>query len=269
MGGLSAIQVEGLSFEYDGHRVLQGLVLDLPQECFTVLLGRNGSGKSTLLKILAGQLDYRQGSVAILGQELRALPLHQRARLVGYLPQHHRPVFPFSVLDVVLTGRASHVRLLPSRADEGKAVRALERVGILHLQHRPFTELSGGEQQLVRIARLLAQESQLLLLDEPASHLDFVNQARLLALVRELVAEGLSALAVLHDPNNAFLYGDHFVLLQDGHIAPLEPGQQPWDQEVMEQLYATPVQTLPFAGRALVVPQLHVPIHRAPPDLRP
>lgn len=255
MGGVDAIRVEGLSFAYPGQPVLRELNLEIPAARFSVLLGRNGSGKSTLLKILAGQLECPRGSVAVLGQDLRGLPAHQRARLVGYLPQHHHPVFPFSVQDVVLTGRASHVRLLPKKADEEKAVLALERVGILHLRGRPFTELSGGEQQLVRIARLLAQESRLLLLDEPASHLDFLNQARLLALVRELVAEGLSALAVLHDPNGAFLYGDHFALLQQGRIARLEPGQQPWDQEVVEALYGAPVQTLPYAGRALVVPQ--------------
>ena len=213
MGELTpAIQVEKLSFAYDGRPILNEISLEIPAGQFTVLLGKNGSGKSTLMRILGGFLEFEHGAVQIMGEEIRSFSSRRRARVLGYLPQHHRPIFPFSVQDVVLTGRASYVSYVPKQEDVEIGIAALERVGIIHLKDRPYTELSGGEQQLVRIARVLAQQPRLILLDEPSSHLDFLNQAHLLRLIRELVDADLTVLAVLHDPNSAFLYGDplHF-----------------------------------------------------------
>lgn len=250
----AAIRVEHLSFRYGDRPILQDVSVQVPEGRFTVLLGRNGSGKSTLLRIISGTLGFHQGSVHVLGQDLTRLSSGQRARLLGYLPQHHRPVFPFTAQDVVLTGRASYVVLTPTREDEERAASALERVGMLHLRWRPFTELSGGEQQMVRIARVLAQEPRLILLDEPTSHLDFLNQSRLLTLVRELVDTQMTVLAVLHDPNSAFLYGDHFLLLKDGVVQELDPTQQAWDRQVLERLYDARLETIPYGERALVVP---------------
>ena len=251
-----AIQVRDLSFSYEDKSILEDLTFQIPPEQFTVLLGKNGSGKSTLLRILTGLLDFRQGAVSVMGQELRGLSSGQRARIIGFLPQQHRAVFPFVVRDVVLTGRASYVRLVPGIEDEDKVDRALERVGITHLAERPFTELSGGEQQMVMIARVLAQESKIIMLDEPTSHLDFVNQSRLLSLVRELVDSGLTVLAVLHDPNGAFLYGDHFVFLRDGRLEELAEGESAWDRQVLERIYDADLQTIPHGERAIVVPRI-------------
>lgn len=252
----AAIEVEGLSFRYENRLVLEDVHLQVPEGKFTVLLGKNGSGKSTLLRILTGLLEYPQGQVRLLGRELRELSASQRARILGYLPQHYHPVFPFSVEDVVLTGRASYVTLTPKRRDEEKAIQALEQVGILHLRYRPFTELSGGEQQMVRIARVLAQEPRIILLDEPTSHLDFLNQSRFLDLVRRLVHTGLTVLAVLHDPNSAFLYGDHFVFLKEGRVQPWLAGESPWDPAALERIYDTPLEAIPYEKRAIVVPRI-------------
>ena len=264
----AAIQVDHLSFNYADRPILRDVSVQVPEGKFTVLLGQNGSGKSTLLRIVSGTLGFDLGTVLVLGEDLGGLSSGQRARLVGYLPQHHRPVFPFSVQDVVLTGRASYVVWTPKKEDEEKAVRALERVGILHLRWRPFTELSGGEQQMVRIARVLAQEPRLVLLDEPTSHLDFLNQSKLLNLVRELVDARLTVLAVLHDPNSAFLYGDHFLLLKGGVVQELDPAQQAWDRQVLERLYDAELETIPYGQRAIVVPQVRRvggPANPAPP----
>ena len=173
---------------------------------------------------------------------------------IGYLPQQHRPVFPFSVMDVVLTGRASHVQLTPKQKDRVRSEAAIERVGIRHLADRPFTELSGGEQQLAMIARVLAQEPKVILLDEPTSHLDIFNQARILSLIRDLVDSGLSVVAVLHDPNSAFLYGDEFVFIRGGEIQELPPGRKPWDKEFLKQVYDSELISIPYRDRALVIP---------------
>ena len=256
MGRLEiALEIRGLSFGYEERLILNEVAVQIPAGQFTVLLGRNGSGKSTLLRLLAGLLPVKHGEITLMGQDLKRLSAAERARIVGFMPQQHRAVFPFAVEDVVLTGRAGHVRLLPRRQDEEKALWALEQVGISHLTGRPFTELSGGEQQMVMIARVLAQEPQIVMLDEPTSHLDFINQAKLLTLIRRLVSTRLTVLAVLHDPNNAFLYGDHFIFLKNGRIEELADGESPWDRQVLERIYETEMHTVPYGDRAIVVPK--------------
>ena len=256
MGDLTpAIQVENLSFAYEERLVLNDISLEIPAGQFTVLLGQNGSGKSTLMRILGGFLDFKRGKVHIMGEEIRSFSSRRRARVLGFLPQHHRPVFPFSVQDVVLTGRASYVSYIPKHEDVEISIAALERIGIIHLKERPYTDLSGGEQQLVHIARVLAQQPRLILLDEPSSHLDFLNQAHLLGLIRELVNADLTVLAILHDPNSAFLYGDHFIFLKDGAMERLSAAERPWDREFLERIYDTKMDSIPYGDRAFVVPK--------------
>ena len=160
-----------------------------------------------------------------MGKDLNRLSLSERGKLIGFLPQFHNPVFPFTVREVVLTGRAAYVFSQPGRRDREKADQAIAEVGIEELRDRPYTELSGGERQLVMIARVLAQEPRVILLDEPLSHLDLANQVRFLGLVKKLTAGGLTVLAVLHDPNLAFLSGDHFVFLKDGQVRETAEGR--------------------------------------------
>lgn len=248
------ISVKNLFFSYGSAPVLNDITFDASDGQFSVILGRNGSGKSTLLKLIAGLLPYKHGRIAVAGYDLNRLAIAERARLIGYLPQFHNPAFPFSVEDVVLTGRASYVFSIPGRRDKEKTDEAIERVGIQHLRHRPYTELSGGERQLVMIARVLAQEPKVILLDEPLSHLDLSNQVRLLALIRELVAFDLTVVAVVHDPNIAFMYGDAFILIKDGVIRRLQHGENPWDASAVMDLYDVAIEALPFRNRALVVP---------------
>jgi iron complex transport system ATP-binding protein len=246
--------MEHVVFRYGAHVVLDDVSLEIPRGKLSVLLGRNGSGKSTLLRVMAGIADCGKGRVEYFGEDGRRMTTRGRAGVVGYLPQQHRTVFPFSVEDVVLTGRASSVMLLPREADRRVAREAMERVGMLNLARRPYTELSGGEQQLVMIARVLAQEPRIILLDEPTSHLDFINQARLLHLLRSLVASDLTVVAVLHDPNLAFLYGDHFIFLKDGRTQTAGEGRNPWDLDFLESLYGIQLVSIPFRERAFVFP---------------
>lgn len=248
------IIVNNLSFSYGSSEVLHGVSLKASDGKFSVILGRNGSGKSTLIKLIAGMLPCKRGHISVAGNDLGRLSVSEKARLIGYLPQFHNPAFPFSVEDVVLTGRASYIFAMPGRKDREKADEAIDRVGIRHLRERPYTELSGGERQLVMIARVLAQEPKVILFDEPLSHLDLSNQVRLLALIGELVASGLTVVAVLHDPNIAFMYGDAFILIKDGTIRELQPGENPWDASTVMDLYGVTVEALSFRNRALVMP---------------
>jgi iron complex transport system ATP-binding protein len=250
-----AIIVEDLDFNYGGNLVLRNITLQAPKGKFTALLGKNGSGKSTLLKLMAGLLQAQKGRITVLGKDLSGLSLSERAKRIGYLPQFHNPIFPFTVEEVVLTGRASYVFALPGKKDKEKAIEAIARVGLEDFRKRPYTELSGGERQLVLIARLLAQEPEIILLDEPLSHLDLPNQVKFLHLIKEFTFAGLTVIAVLHDLNSAFVHGDCFIFLKDGMIRKSDQGKNPWDSESLTQVYDTPIETIPFRERSLVIPK--------------
>jgi iron complex transport system ATP-binding protein len=251
-----AMHAENISFSYGRQQVLDDVSLSISDRSFVVLLGKNGSGKSTLLRILSGILPCQTGKVSIDGQDLKKLSPKERSMIIGFLPQNFRMAFSFSVEDVVMTGRAAHIAFRPGKLDRKMVWEAMERTGILHLQKRVFTEISGGEQQLVRIARVLSQAPKRILLDEPTTHLDLFNQARVLSLLKDLADSGLTVVAVLHDPNAAFVYGDDFVFLKDGNRYRNEGHQQPWDESVLRHVYDIPLECVPYNGRALVAPAL-------------
>jgi len=249
------ISVEDLSFHYNGKKILEEVFLGIKEKTFTVFLGKNGSGKSTLLRLLAGLLPVQSGRINLKGKDTKDLNLKEKARIVGFLAQQHKAVFPFSVQEVVLTGRAGSISWVPTKADVARAREALQRVDILHLSHRRYTELSGGEQQLVMIARTLAQEPEVLLLDEPVSHLDYHNQVRIMDLLRQLVNDGLTVVAVIHDPNLAFLYGQRFVYFHNGCTVDAGNGNA-WDHDLASIVFHDKLVRIEHEGRRLFVPAL-------------
>jgi iron complex transport system ATP-binding protein len=182
------------------------------------ILGPNGCGKTTLLKCLNNLVKLHHGSIIINDRDISLLPRAEIARSIGYVPQLHQPVFPFSVLDAVLVGRTPHLGLLssPGIQDIRIAEESLEDMGIFHLKEKPYTQISGGERQLVIFARVLAQKPALLLLDEPTSHLDFGNQVRLLKIVQRLSSTGLPIIMTSHFPDHAFLVSTKVALMQKG-----------------------------------------------------
>ena len=249
------IRLDDISFAYGCHQVVCGANLHLPAGKFGAILGRNGSGKSTLLRIAAGLQLAQQGSVAIADQELKQLNVRQRARRVGYLAQFHQPEFPFLVREVVLTGRAGSVFSVPLARDYLAAEEAMELLGVLHLADRAYDELSGGERQLVMIARLLAQYPDALLLDEPVSSLDLSNQMHLLHTLRGLARRGLTVLAILHDPNHALLFCDQVFYMESGRITQPDPGAPLADPARISQLYGIDVCTAQVDGVTVVLPR--------------
>jgi iron complex transport system ATP-binding protein len=252
-----AIEVSNLTFAYNGSLVLDRVNINIESGKLTFVLGRNGSGKSTLLKIMAGLIHNQGGVVEILGNDISRITYSERSRLTGYLGQQHKAVFPFSVEDVILTGRAGHIKFFPGEADKIATERAMERVGILHLRDRNYTELSGGEQQLVMIARLLAQDSRILLLDEPTTYLDFSNQSHLLNLLKQLVSEGLTIIAVMHDPNMAFIFGDDFLFVKDRKVIRSKESLPAWDTEFLISIYNSDLEAIPYNDRAIIVPSVN------------
>jgi len=186
-------------------------------EVLTVL-GPNGSGKSTLLRCIGSALALAEGSVRLNNVDVSSLDAGARARKIGFLFQHHTPSFPFPVLDVVSMGRTPHLGVfgVPSAKDAALAAEALDRVGMLHLKNRPYTRLSGGERQLVLLARTLVQQPEVILLDEPTSHLDFKNQALALKTIGALAAQGVTMIITTHDPNHAFVFPGRVLLMKPG-----------------------------------------------------
>lgn len=215
------LAARGISYAYvPGKPVLRGVTVGIDAADTLFLLGPNGSGKTTLLECLAGLRRPREGHVLLGDADLYNLPPRERARAIGYVPQVHRPVFGYTVLEVVLMGRAPYLGTFsaPGREDRRIALEALAAVGLRGFAGRPYTELSGGEMRLVLIARGLAQEARFLLLDEPDAHLDPKHQHEVLSLVRGFASRGLATLVTSHNPTNALLYARRVALLQGGSI---------------------------------------------------
>lgn len=221
MADRSLLRARGVSFNWAGGYGVAGVDLDVAAGEIVGLLGPNGAGKSTLVRVLSATVGPATGSIRLLGDEIGTLARREIARRVAVVPQEPAFQFPFTVLEVVLLGRHPHLAGLAfeSAADIDRARAALARVGAADLAERPIGELSSGERQRVVVARALAQETPLLLLDEPASFLDLRHQVGLFDLLRELAGEGRGILAVLHDLNLAAEYCDRVILLGAGRVA--------------------------------------------------
>src|SRR5256885_16046479 len=209
-----------LTIGYSDRVVGRGLNVALAQGEVLALLGPNGGGKTTLLKTLLGLLAPLAGEAAIEGRSLVSLSVRERARHLAYVPQLHTPTFAFTVEAVVLMGRTAHGSLFsrPSAHDRAVAAGVLEQFGIAHLAPRPYTMISGGERQLVLLARALAQQPQFVVLDEPTASLDFGNQGKVLKEIRALAASGHGVLFTTHDPNHAIRAADRACLLRQGAV---------------------------------------------------
>jgi len=214
------LEVENLGYSYGPHRVLDGLSFSLGEGELFAVLGPNGAGKSTLFRCLLGLAGGYSGSIRIEGREVSSLSARGRARLMAYIPQAHEAAFDYSVLDIVLMGAASARGPFetPSRADERAARATLARLGIESLADRCYRRVSGGERQLVLIARALAQNTRLLIMDEPTANLDYGNQTRVMAEVARLAGSGYSIILSTHNPEQAFLWGTRAAVLYGGRF---------------------------------------------------
>jgi iron complex transport system ATP-binding protein len=245
---VTVLEVHQAAFAYRGGRALfSGLDLTVGRGEVLCVLGPNGVGKSTLLRCVAGLERLSAGTVQVLNANV--VP----GRSTGFVPQSDQPVFAFDVRTVVEMGRAPHLSwtAMPGPHDTEIVERALLRLGIAHLADRLYPELSGGERQLVMIARALAQEPALLILDEPTSHLDFANQAGLLELVRGLANEGLAVLMTTHDPDHAFLVGDQVLVLAKDVTHRSGPVQTMLTEACLSATYGRDIRIVTVAGRTL------------------
>ncbi|MFA4719588.1 ABC transporter ATP-binding protein [Pyrococcus kukulkanii] len=213
---MKALVLEDVSFSYNGRSILKEVSFDVEKGEFLVILGPNGAGKSTLLRCILGMLKC-SGSIDIMGRNLKTLRRDELARLISYVPQRVEPNF-LRVFDFVLLGRKPYMSLRPSNEDIKLVINVLETVGIEKLAERPTKMLSGGELQKVAIARALAQETPILVLDEPTNNLDPKSQIEIMRLLRELSLAGKTVIAVMHDVNLALRFGERFIFMKKGEI---------------------------------------------------
>jgi len=240
------IEGRGLTIGYPDRTVGSGLDVALSTGEVLALLGPNGGGKTTLLKTLLGLLKPKAGEVRLGGKPLDNYSIRERARVVAYVPQVHISTFAFTVETVVLMGRTAHGSLFsrPSGQDRAVAQAALERFGIAALASRPYTMISGGERQLVLLARALAQEPQFIVLDEPTASLDFGNQGKVMREIRALAKSGHGVLFTTHDPNHALRAADRAYLLREGTRIADGPVATVLSREQLEALYRATVERL-------------------------
>jgi iron complex transport system ATP-binding protein len=251
-----ALSIRGLTVAIDGATILDRVDVDVGDGQWLAVIGPNGAGKTTMLRCLAGSVGY-EGSIRLEGRDLGGLTARRRAQTVAVVPQH--PVFPdgMSVADYVLLGRTPHITLFGFEgvADKRVVGGLMDHLGLEALARRPISTLSGGERQRAVIARALAQEPSLLLLDEPTTALDLGHQHEVLTLVDELrLARSLTVISALHDLTLAGQYAEHFLLLNGGVVVADGTAGEVLVPELLERCYGTPVTVVDSDGTLVVVP---------------
>ena len=257
------LAVEDLSYGYPGRTVGRDIGFAVGTGEVLCVLGRNGEGKSTLFRTILGLLPPHAGVVQVDGEPISGWSPRRRAQAFGYVPQNSGGAFPFTIADLVLMGRTAHrgVFAAPSGADRRAAEEAIAALGIEHLAQREWLRVSGGERQLALVARALAQEPLILVLDEPTASLDFGNQVRVLDAVRSLAERrGLSVLVSTHHPEQAFACADRVAVLAGGELLRIGAPADVITPETLRACYSVDVAVLPVADDRyrVCVPRLYL-----------
>lgn len=250
-----AIEVRELRFGYGARQVLKGISFSVGSGQLASVLGPNGVGKSTLFKCMLGLRRGYTGQVLLDGVEERRLGARALARRIAYIPQSNYPAFNYTVLDMVLMGTSSRTRAFaaPGEKELQAARAALARLGLTPFEGRGFMHLSGGERQLVLIARALAQDSRILVLDEPTANLDYGNQMTVMSRLRQLAAQGYTILQSTHNPEQAYMFSDLLLAMKDGRLIAQGAPPSVLTTELMHQLYGMKVRVESLAGDSIRV----------------
>lgn len=246
--------LDQVSFSYTGRLILDSISLVVKEGEVACLLGPNGSGKTTLLKLMLCLLSPSSGRISFNGETLKNIPQRLLARQLAYVPQVHRDAFTFEVEDVVLMGRIPYHSFFSAYTAEDRAAadEAMARLGIEHLRHRPYTEISGGERQLTLIGRALAQGARVFIMDEPVNGLDYGNQIRLLARIQHLADEGYTFIITTHFPDHALHTADRAILIKDGKVVANGSPRQTITTTTIHELYAIDVNVVSVNGGGTV-----------------
>lgn len=237
------LEVENLSFSYQQHKILENISFQFTENQSVCLLGKNGIGKSTLFKCLLGFLTPQKGNILIDDQLMNRAPVQERAKKIAYLPQKQQAVFSFTVFEMVLMGTTAGLKGFqqPGKNQYQLAEQALSMLKIQHLRNSFFSEISGGEQQLTIIARAVAQQSKIILMDEPCANLDYGNQVMVLEMISKLVAQGYLIIQSTHDPNHALQYANQVLVMQKNATLLQGTPEEILTAATLEKIYQVPV----------------------------
>jgi len=253
------LRADNVTLRYDERAISQNLSVSIPNGAFTAVVGPNACGKSTLLRALSRLLAPSVGQVILDGQSIADFPAKEVARRLGLLPQSSIAPEGITVADLVARGRYPHQTFFRqwARADENAVVDAMEATHVTELSGRPVGELSGGQRQRVWVAMALAQETPILLLDEPTTFLDIAHQIELLDLLADLNRQDRTIVAVLHDLNHACRYASHLVAMKDGAIIAEGKPTEIVTEQLVEQVFGLPAVIIPdpVSGTPLIVPK--------------
>lgn len=250
------LSLRQVGFAYTpGEPVLQDISFDILPGTVNAILGPNGAGKSTLLHLILGLYQPISGRLVLNDQPLSTYSRAVLSRTISLVPQREHVPFDYSVLEYILLGRTPHLGFLelPKESDLQMAWTALQRMGLEGLAKRRVNALSGGEHQLALIGRALAQDSSLLLLDEPSAHLDLANKKAVLSLLRSLADEGLTILFTSHDPESASVIADNLILMRAGRILRQGGLEETFTSELLSQTYGTPLSVTQVDGQKVVL----------------
>lgn len=254
------LSVENVSAGYRHKTIVRDVSMTIESGEVLCLLGANGSGKTTLFKTVLHLLKLHGGRICIDGKDTASWPHRRLSQVLAYVPQAHTPPFAFTVRDVVVMARSAHLRAFasPGKKDLDIAEESLQRLGIGRMADEPYTEISGGERQLVLIARALAQQPRFLVLDEPTSNLDFANQFLVLRQVKELASSGLGILMTTHMPDHAFYCASRVALMKAGRILALCAPEKALTASSLSMAYEFPLRVVePEPNLRMVVPHVH------------
>lgn len=241
------MDIKDAEFSYNGKKsIFKNVSFSIEKGDVFCILGPNGTGKSTLIKCMNSLLKLKSGRISLKNKNIYSMKEIDIAKIIAYIPQSNNSVFAFSVFDIVLMGRTPHLNLIsvPGKTDYKIAEEALKNLGILHLKNKTYTEISGGERQLVLMARAIAQQPEILLLDEPTSHLDFGNQIRTLKVIKELAKTGLSVVMTSHFPDHAFLSCNKVAIMNQGTIMEIGKPEFVVTENNMKQAYGVDVRII-------------------------
>ncbi len=239
-----SVAVSELSFSYGKREVLSDVSFIAQAGELLAVLGPNGVGKSTLFQCILGLLLHYSGDITVDGKNTKKMDIQELAKCIAYIPQSHVPVFNYSVFDIVLMGTSAQVSSVntPGKKQMALAESAIDRLGITHLRQRGYMQISGGERQLVLIARALAQNAKILIMDEPTSSLDYGNQIRILSQIKKLTTEGYTVIQSTHNPDQAFLFADKVLALLDGRVVKHGTPYEVISDDLIKTLYNVDVE---------------------------
>lgn len=243
------LELKSVACGYGGKPIFRDISFSVARGETLCLLGPNGVGKTTLFKTILGLLSPLAGEIFLSGEDMSVWTAEERARRIAYVPQAHTPPFPFTVHDVVVMGRAAHIGILgiPGKKDHKIADDAIEMLGIGHLAQKIYTKISGGERQLVLLARAIAQQPQLLCMDEPTASLDFGNQVLVMNRIRTLSAAGITVIMTTHAPSHAFYCADRTAVMGQDRVFFVGRTNETITEERLEKLYGVTAKIIGYA----------------------